>query len=603
MADDQNRDIDPQETQEWRDALASVLEFEGAERAEFILKQIADQASRLGLTTASATHTPYINTLDPDQEAKLPVEEVKLVEALTNIHRWNAIAMVMHAGKHDSSLGGHIASYASVAIVFEVGLNYFFHAKDLVFFQGHSSPGIYARAFLEGRLSAEQIQAFRQEYFKDGVASYPHPWLMPEFWQFATVSMGFSPIMAVYQAQFLKYLDNRGLQDTQQRKVWAFLGDGEMDEPESIGCIRLAGRQKLDNLIFIINCNLQRLDGPVYGNGQIAQELEGVFRGANWNVIKTIWGSGWDRLFAKDKQGLLLKRISELVDGEYQNYSARGGDYLRDKFFGKYPELKELVADMTDEQLKTELIDAGHDVQKVYAAMHAAANHQGSPTVILVKTVKGYGMGSVGEALNVTHQTKKMPLDILKEFRDRFCLELTDKQIEKLEFLKPKKTDPRMRFLHEQRKKLGGYLPARAHRQEAAIEIPPLKTFQAQLDSTGEREISTTMAFVRFLAVLLRDKNVKEHVVPIVADESRTFGMEGLFRQIGIYAPKGQLYEPEDRQQLMYYREDSKGQLFQQGLTEEGALSCWIAAGMSYSLNNLPMIPFFIYYSMFGFQR
>lgn len=600
------QDGDPKETQEWKDALDSVLEFEGTDRAQFLLKTLMAYASQRGLQT-SGVNTPYINSILPGQETQMP-NDLELFERLTNCMRWNAIAMVMRAGKVSTELGGHIASFGSIATLFEIGLQYFFHAEtkdhggDLIYFQGHSSPGIYARAYLEGRLTEQQLDGFRQEISKKGLSSYPHPWLMPNFWQFPTVSMGLGPLMAIYQASFLKYLHNRGFANTENRRVWIFCGDGELGEPESLGALNIAAREKLDNLIFVINCNLQRLDGPVWGNGQIIQEYEGVFRGAGWNVIKIIWGSGWDALFEKDKSGLLIKRMGELIDGEFQKMSANDGNYFREHFFGKYPELLDLVADLSDDDIKTKLLVGGHDPQKVYAAYAAAVAHTGQPTVILAKTVKGFGMGKSGEALNVSHQTKKMTLDDLKHFRERFGLALSDEQIENLNYYKPKSDSAEIQFLLKQREKLGGFLPSRNPESEK-LKTPELKEFDALLAGSGDRDISSTMAFVRILSVLLKDPNIKDRIVPIVADESRTFGMEGLFRQIGIYAPQGQHYQPEDKHQLMYYREDAKGQLLQEGISEAGAMSAWIAAATSYSTNHVPMIPFYVYYSMFGFQR
>lgn len=594
-------DLDPQEMQEWKDALASVMAFEGTERAQFILKNLIAYAEQKGLSGVSGVHTPYINTPLSNPQS-LPVDEQALFENLTNMMRWNAIAMVMKAGKTTSELGGHIASYGSIATLFEIGLHYFFHATDCVYFQGHSSPGIYARAFLEGRISEKQLDGFRQELSKGGVSSYPHPWLMPDFWQFPTVSMGLGPLMSIYQASFLKYLGHRELANTTDRHVWVFCGDGELGEPESLGALNIAGREKLDNLTFVINCNLQRLDGPVWGNGQIIQEYEGVFRGAGWNVIKVIWGSGWDKLFEADQSGLLLKRMGELVDGEYQKLSGSDGAYFREHFFGKYPELLTLVSHLSDTQIKTDLLAGGHDPQKVYAAYAAAKAHKGQPTVILAHTIKGFGMGKSGEALNVAHQTKKMPVEALKHFRERFGLDLTDTDIEKLHYYKPKKESTEIQYLLKNREKLGGFLPSRDGRCEK-FKTPALSEFQTLLEDSGDREFSSTMAFVRLLSVLLKDENIKARIVPIVADESRTFGMEGLFRQIGIYAPEGQKYQPEDKQQLMYYREDQKGQMLQEGLSEPGAMSAWIAAATSYSTSHVPMIPFYIYYSMFGFQR
>jgi len=591
-------DQDPVETREWVDALRSVAKHVGKDRAGFIVKEVSSYASQLGVSAPAGAMTPYINSIPSELEEKMPDDGVML-ERLTNVMRWNAIAMVMRAGKFAKELGGHIASYAGSATLYEVGFQYFFQGAennggDLVYIQGHSSPGIYARAFLEGRLSAEQLDGFRQEISKkNGLSSYPHPWLMPDFWQFPTVSMGLGPLMAIYQAKFLKYLHNRGLANTEGRHVWVFCGDGEMGEPESLGAINLAAREQLDNLTMIISCNLQRLDGPVWGNGQIIQEYAGVFAGAGWNVIKVIWGAEWEKLFAKDKTGILMKRISELVDGEYQRYSASDGAYMREYFFGKYPELLEMVADLSDDEIKA-LHDGGHDPQKVYAAYAAAKKHKSQPTVILAKTVKGFGMGPSGEAQNVTHQTKKIADDSLKDFRDRFDLSLADKDLAELNYLPLERGSAEEKYLLGQREKLGGFLPKRDAECEK-LTVPGLDAFAAQLESTGEREVSSTMAFVRILSTILKDKNIKERVVPIVADESRTFGMEGLFRQIGIYAPFGQKYEPEDKHMLMYYREDQKGQLLQEGLSEAGAFSSWIATATSYSTNKVPMIPFYIY--------
>ncbi|OGT43930.1 MAG: pyruvate dehydrogenase (acetyl-transferring), homodimeric type [Gammaproteobacteria bacterium RIFCSPHIGHO2_12_FULL_40_19] len=602
------QDCDPQETQEWKEALDSVLEFFGPDRAQFLLKTLMAYANSRGVSAPGGINTPLVNTIATNLEARMPAADIPLFEKLTNCMRWNAIAMVMRAGKVSSELGGHIASFGSIATLFEIGLQYFFHAKtenhggDLIYFQGHSSPGLYARAFLEGRITEKQLNGFRQEFSKGGIASYPHPWLMPNFWQFPTVSMGLGPLMAIYQASFLKYLHRRGLASTANRRVWIFCGDGELGEPESLGALNIAAREQLDNLVFVINCNLQRLDGPVWGNGQIIQEYEGVFRGAGWNVIKVVWGGGWDKLFEKDHAGLILQRISECVDGEFQKFSGGDGAHLREAFFGKSPELLALVADYSDEQLKAELLDGGHDSQKVYAAYAAAVATEHKPTVILAKTVKGFGMGKSGEALNVAHQTKKMPLEDLKHFHDRFGLNLSDTDIEKLNYYKPEKNSPEMQFLKAQREKLGGSLPARYPACEKLI-IPELSAFETLLNGSGDRDISTTMAYVRTLAILLKDNHIKERIVPIVADESRTFGMEGLFRQIGIYSPIGQRYQPEDKKQLMYYREDEKGQLLQEGISEAGAMSAWIAAATSYSSNHVPMIPFYIYYSMFGYQR
>lgn len=594
------------ETQEWLDALSSLVKYEGIDRAREIVEQLLVQATGLGIQSAGALHTPYRNTINVSDEIKHP-GDLEIEKRLLAWLRWNAMAIVVRAVKKNSSIGGHIATYASAAVLYEIGYNHFFHAAtadhggDLVYVQGHSSPGIYARAFLEGRLSEEQLDLFRQEAGGKGLASYPHPWTMPDFWQFATVSMGLGPIQAIYQARFLKYLQFRGFAKTDNRKVWAFLGDGETDEPESLGAISLGGRENLDNLIFVINCNLQRLDGPVRGNGSIIQELESMFRGAHWNVIKVIWGHGWDALFAKDKSGLLLKRMEECVDGEYQAFKAHDGAYIREHFFGKYPELLELVKDLSDDEIY-HLQRGGHDLQKVYAAFAAAVAHKGQPTVILAKTVKGYGMGDAGESQNITHQKKKLDEDDLLAYAKRFHLPFSDEEAKKVPYYKPAPDSPEMKYLHERRKALGGYLPSR-QTQGTALIVPALSVFDQSLQSSGDREISTTMAFVRCLSALLKDVNLSKRLVPIVPDESRTFGMEGLFRQIGIYSPHGQLYTPEDKKQLMYYKEATDGQIFEEGLTEAGAFSTWIAAGTSYSNSNCPMIPIYIYYSMFGFQR
>jgi pyruvate dehydrogenase E1 component len=599
-------DLDPVETREWRDALDSVLEFEGADRAGFLLEELVDEARRNGTPVPYSANTPYLNTIPPGKETPHPGDR-EIEHRIRSLIRWNAVAIVLRANKASSELGGHIASFQSAATLYDTGFQHFWHAPseghggDLVFFQGHCSPGIYARSFLEGRLSEEQLLRFRQEVDGDGLSSYPHPWLMPDYWQFPTVSMGLGPLMAIYQARFLRYLHNRGLADTAPRHVWAFLGDGEMDEPESLGAISLAGREKLDNLIFVVNCNLQRLDGPVRGNGKIIQELEGVFRGAGWNVIKVLWGSGWDPLIAADKSGLLLQRMEECVDGEYQDFKSKNGAYVRQHFFGKYPELLDLVADMSDDQIWA-LTRGGHDPSKVYPAYKAAVEHQGRPTVILAKTVKGYGMGEAGEGQNITHQQKKMGEDVLRAFRDRFGIDVPDDRLADVPFQRFPEGSPEETYLRERRAALGGPLPAR-RRTSQALTVPELSAFDAQLKDTGDREISTTMAFVRILTTLLRDKKIGRHVVPIVPDESRTFGMEGMFRQFGIYSQVGQLYQPEDANQLMFYKEDKSGQLLQEGINEPGAMASWIAAATSYSVSDVPMIPFYIYYSMFGFQR
>jgi len=601
-------DPDPQETQEWLEAIESVLQYEGPERAQFLLEQLVDKARRSGGQLPFKATTAYQNTIPTQHEVPHPGDRA-LESRIRSIIRWNAMAMVVQANRDRDGIGGHIASFASSATLYEVGFNHFWHAPtedhggDLVFIQGHSAPGIYARAFLEGRLTEEDLHNFRADLAKSGkpLSSYPHPWLMPDFWQLPTVSMGLGPIMGVYQARFLKYLHNRGIVDTSNRKVWVFCGDGEMDEPESLGAIGVAAREGLDNLIFVVNCNLQRLDGPVRGNGKIIQELEGEFRGAGWNVLKVIWGSRWDPLLAKDTHGLLRQRMEEAVDGEYQNFKAKGGAYTREHFFGKYPELKAMVANMSDEDIWG-LNRGGHDSAKVYNAYRAATEHEGQPTVILAKTVKGYGMGEAGEGQNITHQQKKMAETALKEFRDRFHIPVPDEQVADAPFYKPAEDSPEIQYLRERREALGGHLPKREVISEP-LEVPDLDAFDVLLKDSGEREMSTTMAFVRALSIIARDKGLASRLVPIVPDEARTFGMEGLFRQIGIYAPRGQLYEPQDADQLMYYREDQKGQILQEGINEAGAMSSWIAAATAYANHGVEMIPFFAYYSMFGYQR
>jgi len=601
-------DLDPAETREWVEALDSVLAFEGADRAYVLLDEVLTQARRKGAPVPYAATTPYLNTIPPDREDRLDPRQLTLDHQIRSLIRWNALAIVLRANAESSELGGHIASFQSAATLYDVGFQHFFrapaddHGGDLLFIQGHSSPGIYARSFVEGRLSEDQLSKFRMETGGGGLSSYPHPWLMPDYWQLPTVSMGLGPIMAIYQARFLKYLASRGLADTSARKVWAFLGDGETDEPESLGAISLASREKLDNLIFVVNCNLQRLDGPVRGNGKIIQELEGIFRGAGWNVIKTIWGSGWDPLIARDSTGLLLKRMEECVDGDYQDFKSKDGAYVRANFFGKYPELLAMVEGMTDDEIWA-LNRGGHDPNKVYAAYTAAMRTTGQPTVILAKTVKGYGMGESGEAQNITHQQKHMARAALELFRDRFSLPLSDEQLAEIPFLRFSDDSPEMAYLRERRAALGGPLPARRRRSTATLEVPPLSAFGGQLAGTPGREISTTMAFVRILNTLLRDKKIGNRVVPIVPDESRTFGMEGMFRQYGIFSQAGQLYQPEDASQLMYYREAPDGQMLQEGISEAGAMSSWIAAATAYSTSDVPMIPFYIFYSMFGFQR
>ena len=599
-------DIDPLETSEWQDALTSVIEREGEERAHFLLETLIDQARRSGTHIPYRPTTAYLNTIPAAHEPRSP-GDAEIEWRIRSLIRWNALAMVVRANQISSELGGHIASYASAATLYDVGFNHFWRGSDaengadLVFMQGHSAPGIYARAFLEGRLSETQLERFRQEVDGKGLSSYPHPWLMPGFWQFPTVSMGLGPIQAIYQARFMKYLQHRGFVPMSDRKVWAFMGDGEMDEPESMGALGLAGREDLDNLVFVINCNLQRLDGPVRGNGKIIQELEGEFRGAGWNVIKVIWGSYWDPLLMRDTKGLLKQRMEEALDGEYQAFKSKDGAFVREHFFGKYPELAAMVANMTDEDI-WRLNRGGHDPHKVYAAYAAAMTHSGQPTVILAKTVKGYGMGESGEGQNITHSQKKMADESLLAFRDRFRIPLNDDDVLACKFYHPGEDSPEVRYLKDRRTALGGSLPARSD-SAPSHPTPDLSIFQSQLDGTGEREISTTMAFVRILTALTRDKIIGPHVVPIVPDESRTFGMEGMFRQLGIYAPEGQLYIPEDADQLMYYREDIQGQVLQEGITEMGAMSSWIAAATAYANHGIAMIPFYIFYSMFGLQR
>jgi len=598
-------DIDPLETQEWLDALNAVIENEGVERAHFLLEKLIDDARRSGANLPFSNETAYLNTIPTHLEQRSPGDR-ELENRIRSFIRWNAMAMVVRANKESSELGGHIASFASAATLYDVGFNHFFHAPtpehggDLIFMQGHSAPGIYARAYLEGRLDETHLDKFRQEVDGGGLSSYPHPWLMPDFWQFPTVSMGLGPIMSIYQARFMKYLHDRGIANTKNRKVWAFCGDGEMDEPESLGAISLGGREKLDNLIFVINCNLQRLDGPVRGNGKIIQELESVFRGAGWHVLKVIWGSYWDPLLAKDKDGLLQKRMQEVVDGDYQNYKAKDGAFVREHFFNS-AELKAMVAHMSDKDI-WRLNRGGHDPHKVYAAYKNAAQHTGQPTLILTKTVKGYGMGEAGEGQNTTHSQKKMNMEELATFARRFNIPVSDEQIEKAEYYKPADDSAEMKYMHAQRQALGGYLPSRTH-LAAPLEVPALATFDALLQGSGKREMSTTMAFVRILTMLARDKKVGKNIVPIVPDEARTFGMEGMFRQLGIYSSVGQLYEPQDKAQVMFYKEDKNGQILEEGINEAGAMSSWIAAATAYSSHGVNMIPFYIYYSMFGFQR
>ncbi len=599
-------DIDPIETSEWLESLSAVLEKDGKNRAQFLIKQLIEHSYKEGSDLILSRNTPYINTIKPEEEKKSPGDQ-NLERKIRSLIRWNAAAMVVRANKKNPELGGHIGTFASAATLYDVGMNHFWRAKnnrfggDLIYFQGHSAPGMYARAFLEGRISEKELDHFRQEVKPGGLSSYPHPWLMPKFWQFPTVSMGLGPIMSIYQARFNKYLINRGLLKDEGRKIWCFLGDGETDEPESLGAIGLAAREKLDNLIFVVNCNLQRLDGPVRGNGKIIQELEGIFRGAGWNVIKVIWGSYWDQLLSKDKSGLLIKRMGEAVDGEYQAFKAKGGKYVRDNFFGKYPELLDMVSQMTDRDI-WKLNRGGHDPHKVYAAYHAAMQNEGTPTVILAKTIKGYGMGKSGESMNTTHQQKKLDEEDLLYYRDRFDVPLTDEQVRNIQYYRPDDNSPEIKYLKECRIKLGGNLPERSSFAKA-IKTPPQDIFAKMKESTGEKEMSTTMVLVRMLTNLMRDKNVAPRLVPIIPDEARTFGMEGLFQKIGIYAHEGQKYEPVDSEQLSSYREDIKGQVLEEGITEAGAISSWIAAGTSYANHDISMIPIYIFYSMFGFQR
>jgi pyruvate dehydrogenase E1 component len=605
-------DEDSQETREWMDALSAVIEKEGPQRAHFLLEQLLEHAREHSIDMPFSATTGYVNTIEADQEERCP-GNIEIEERLRAYMRWNAMAMVVKANKFNpedgGDLGGHISSFASVANMFGAGFNHFWHAEsenhggDCLYIQGHSSPGVYARAYMEGRLTEEQLLNFRQEVDGKGISSYPHPKLMPEFWQFPTVSMGLGPLMAIYQARFLKYLHARGIANTENRKVWVFCGDGEMDEVESLGAIGLAAREKLDNLIFVINCNLQRLDGPVRGNGKIIQELEGEFRGAGWNVIKLIWGSYWDPLLARDKDGALRKLMMDTVDGDYQAFKANDGAFVRKHFFGRNPKTAEMVAKMSDEDI-WRLQRGGHDPQKVYAAYHKAVNHKGQPTVLLVKTVKGFGMGKSGEARNTAHQTKKLTEDDIRIFRDRFNIPIPDDQLAKLPFYKPADDTPEMKYLHERRQALGGYLPHRRTKADEQLKVPSLDAFKAILEPTAEgREISTTQAYVRFITALLRDQQIGPRVVPILVDEARTFGMEGLFRQVGIYNPAGQQYTPVDKDQVMYYKEDKAGQILQEGINEAGGMASWIAAATSYSTNNRIMVPFYIYYSMFGLQR
>ncbi|MBT8089136.1 MAG: pyruvate dehydrogenase (acetyl-transferring), homodimeric type [Gammaproteobacteria bacterium] len=600
-------DIDPIETTEWLESIDSVLAQHGPERAHFLLNQMIDFARRSGAYLPYTPNTAYLNTISTARQPEYPGDR-SLERRIEAYIRWNAMAMVINANKISTEYGGHISSYASSATLYEVGFNHFWRGAtdrqegDMVFIQGHSSPGIYARAFLEGRLNEDQLNRFRQEVGGGGLSSYPHPWLMPDFWQFPTVSMGLGPMMAIYQARFMRYMEHRGLIEPSDRKVWAFLGDGEMDEPESMGAITMPVREGLDNLVFVVNCNLQRLDGPVRGNGKIIQELEAAFGGAGWNVVKVVWGSRWDPLLAKDQSGKLRQIMEETVDGEYQKIKSMNGKYVRDTFFAKYPETAEMVANMSDEEI-WRLNRGGHDPLKVYAAYEAASAHKGGPTIILAKTIKGYGMGTAGEGRNIAHQQKKMDIEEIKAFRDRFNIPIPDSKLgDTVPYFKPDPDSAEFEYMMEQRQALGGFLPRRRPVSKS-LPAPPLELFKTQIDGTGEREASTTMAFVRMLTALTRDKKIGKHIVPIVPDEARTFGMEGMFRQIGIYASQGQLYEPQDSDELMYYREDKKGQILEEGINEGGAFCSWIAAATSYSNHDVPMVPFYIYYSMFGFQR
>ena len=603
----QHNDANPEETKEWLEALRSVIREEGAERAHFLLSRLSSDTKKINSNIPStALSTPYSNTISPSNEERMP-GDMFMERQIRGIVRWNAMAMVMRANLRNSSIGGHISTFASSATLYDVGFNYFFrgpneqHEGDLIYYQGHSSPGIYARSFLEGRLDEAQLDNFREEVNGNGLSSYPHPWLMPDYWQFPTVSMGLGPIQAIYQAHIMKYLSSRGLMDNSDRKVWAFLGDGEMDEPESLGAISKASREKLDNLIFVINCNLQRLDGPVRGNGKIIQELEAVFRGAGWNVIKVVWGRHWDKLLQADSEGLLQARMDEVVDGEYQNYASRGGAYTREHFFGKSPQLLKMVEHLSDDDIMA-LNRGGHDPFKVYAAYAEAVKPNGKPTVILAKTIKGYAFGASAEAQNATHSVKKLDVESLKKFRDRFGIPIEDKNLEDVPYYRPAEDSLELRYMRKVRESLGGSVPQR-RKETYALNLPASKIFDDIAKGSGDREISTTMAFVRLLNALCKDEKIGERVVPIVPDEARTFGMEGMFRQLGIYSSAGQLYDPADSHQVMFYREDKEGQMLEEGITESGSFSAWLAAATSYSVSNYPLIPFYIYYSMFGFQR
>jgi pyruvate dehydrogenase E1 component len=600
------KDPDPNETQDWIDSLKGVIRQEGGEKADYLLCRLTDIARALGVSTSPGILTPYSNTILPEHEEAIPGDSLVARNVAAYV-RWNAMAMVAKANKDGKGLGGHISTYTSVSAMYEVGFNWFFrgpeapHGADMIYFQGHSSPGIYARAFVEGRFDEEQLKNFRQEVGGHGLSSYPHPWLMPDFWQFPTVSMGLGPIAAIYQARFMKYMDSRDLKKAGDRKVWVFMGDGEADEPESLGALSLAARENLDNLIIVVNCNLQRLDGPVRGNGKIIQELEGRFRGAGWHVIKLIWGSEWDVILQRDTEGLLIKKFGTMVDGDFQTIRARGPEYLREKVFGDDPRLMALVEDISDNQL-WQMTRGGHDPRKVYAAYSAAMQFKGKPTVLLVKTIKGFGMGQAGESVMVAHNVKKMDVEALKVFRDNFHVPLEDDQLVDLPFIRPPEGSPEESFIKERREAMGGPVP---YRQivHSSLPAPPLTAFKALLKSSNERELSTTMAYVRLLGTLVKDKNIGRHIVPIIPDEARTFGMEGLFRQLGIYAPTGQLYEPQDSETISWYKEDPKGQILEEGITEAGSISSWLAAATAHVNYGVPMIPFYAFYSMFGFQR
>ena len=602
-----DNDVNPEETKEWLDALHSVIKEEGIERAHYLIGRLSNNTARVNPSIPSkSVSSPYCNTIPPSNEDRMP-GDMFMERQIRGIVRWNAMAMVMRANQRNASIGGHISTFASSATLYDVGFNYFFkgpseeHEGDLIYYQGHSSPGIYSRSYLEGRLDETQLDNFREEVKGNGLSSYPHPWLMPDYWQFPTVSMGLGPIQAIYQAHIMKYLSSRNLLDNSDRKVWAFLGDGEMDEPESLGAISKASREKLDNLIFVINCNLQRLDGPVRGNGKIIQELEAVFRGAGWNVIKVIWGRHWDPLFQADTEGVLQSRMDEVVDGEYQNYASRGGAYTREHFFGKSPELLKMVEHLSDDDIMA-LNRGGHDPFKVYAAYAEAVKSVGKPTVILAKTIKGYAFGASAEAQNATHSVKKLDIESLKKFRDRFGIPIEDKSLGDVPYYRPAEDSLELRYMRKTREPLGGSVPQRRS-QTYELKVPAQSVFENQIKGSGEREISTTMAFVRLLSSLCKDEDIGQRIVPIVPDEARTFGMEGMFRQLGIYSSAGQLYDPADSNQVMFYREDKEGQMLEEGITESGSFSAWLAAATSYSVSNYPLIPFYIYYSMFGFQR